>query len=293
MSVQNQKRKDLAELESQHDTQIVIIADHETGYGEMAAEIERREDEAAEKPAPRHPERFREPEEETVVLGGDAPISFEKALGLEQKPPQSVSEVEIKYDRRDAQRAALGERERLRALFESARPEDELMPEGLQSSEENEEVERKVSERSSRRRRPRGKGDVLKIEASTATPSSVKVQADASRLALDAEPLPEPPILTGDLLAGLVTPIPRPKLLGSVAPAVDAADKKPSATAPEGRKRGRSKVEKPEPSAESLPEEQKSVAKRGRKKASPSEEPAVGGSETPRKTRGRATKNEA
>ena len=40
MSVLNQKRKDLADLEEAHDCHILILADPEVGYGEMAAEIE-------------------------------------------------------------------------------------------------------------------------------------------------------------------------------------------------------------------------------------------------------------
>ena len=69
-----------------------------------------------------------------MVLGGDSPISFEKALGEEGRRPRRApgpaaqrepTEAEIKYERRDAQRAALDERERLRALFESAKPLDE------------------------------------------------------------------------------------------------------------------------------------------------------------------------
>jgi ribonuclease E len=295
MSVLNQKRKELVELEGQHDTQIVIIADHETGYGEMAAEIERREDEPAEKPAPRHSERLREPEEETVVLGGDAPISFEKALGLEQKPSQSAPDAEIKYDRRDAQRAALGERERLRALFESARPEDELRPEDLLPSEDAETDDRKLPKRGSRRRRPQGREDAPKIEASaSAPPTLATTPAELSKMAHDADPLPEPPILTGDLLAGLVTPIPRPKLLGSSPAAVDASDGKPAGVSTETRKRSnRPKAVKPEPDVEAEPKVQKSAVRRGGKKAVTAEEPTAGGPETPKKARGRATKKEA
>ncbi|HLO67729.1 MAG TPA: ribonuclease E/G, partial [Holophaga sp.] len=83
LAVLNQKRKDLAELEDLHDARIVITADHEIPYGEMAAEIERAEEEPAEK-TPARQERRSDPEDETVVLGGDSPISFEKALGLEE-----------------------------------------------------------------------------------------------------------------------------------------------------------------------------------------------------------------
>lgn len=274
MAVLNQKRKDLAELESQHEAQIVVIADQEIGYGEMAAEIERREEEPAEKPAPRHAERIREPEDETVVLGGDAPISFEKALGLDSKAP---AEAEIKYDRRDAQRAALGERERLRALFESVRPEDELKPEDLQPAKA-EEAAQKTGDRDGRRRKGRGKG---KPEM----PGEVAVsEAQAPVATVPPEPLPEPPVLTADLLADLVMPAPRPKLLGS-APAKEEAPA--ASTAP--RKRGRPKAEPV--TAEPVPEAKKETPKRGRKKAEPAVEEAS--PETPRKPRGRTPKAKA
>ncbi len=128
MGVLNGKRRELAELEEQTDVRVLIESDPMTAYGEMVAEIERAEEEAPEKPAAQPKHREREREEETVVLGGDSPISFEAALG-EDKPKVRTQDAEIKYDRRDAQRAALEERERLRALFESAKPEDEVRAE--------------------------------------------------------------------------------------------------------------------------------------------------------------------
>ncbi|HQL47973.1 MAG TPA: Rne/Rng family ribonuclease, partial [Holophaga sp.] len=133
MAVLNQKRRDLAELENQHEASLLILADASVAYGEMQAEIERKEEEVPEKPAARpERERSRDSEDETVVLGGDAPISFERALGEEPKEavePKRIAitaPAEIKYDRRDAQRAALDERERLRALFESVKPGEGL-----------------------------------------------------------------------------------------------------------------------------------------------------------------------
>ena len=84
LAVLNQKRKDLTNLEDVYDSRIVILADPEIPFGEMAAEIERAEEGEAEKaPARAARERHVEPEDETVVLGGDTPISFEKALGEE------------------------------------------------------------------------------------------------------------------------------------------------------------------------------------------------------------------
>jgi len=164
LAVLNQKRKDLTELEDVHGARIVIIADPEIPFGEMAAEIERAEEEAPEKaPARSAHERHYEVEDETVVLGGDSPISFEKALGEDPKPAvaplkaREATEAEIKFERRDAQRAALEERERLRALFESAKP----LPgeEGFEEAEAaaSEGDEAAVPEKTGGRRRGRGK----------------------------------------------------------------------------------------------------------------------------------------
>jgi ribonuclease E len=245
MAVLNQKRKDLADLEAQHDGQIVILADPETGYGEMAAEIERREEEPAEKPSLRHPDRIREPEDETVVLGGDAPISFEKALGESAKPALATAETEIKYDRRDAQRAALGERERLRALFESVKPEDELRAGDLETEEET----KPTSPKSSRRRR--GRKDSVET-APLAVPSAPAPP--------EQEPEPEPPILTADLLADLAMPAPRPRLLGSGSAPV------PAPMAPQA-KRGRPRIKVEAVTKTGPKAETKAVAPKGRKKA--------------------------
>jgi len=221
MAVLNQKRKDLAELEEAHDTRILILADPETAYGEMAAEIERREEETEEKPQPVRQERPRESEDETVVLGGDAPISFEKALGQEPRRIQPPADAEIKYDRRDAQRAALGERERLRALFESAKPQDE----GVEGIEEPADVDTDPKPEKGRGRR-RGKG-AAKPEASVTLPETEPVAEISVPLVFPvtaprpSEPEPDPvkPVFDPSLVADLTKPTARPKLLAAAAAA--------------------------------------------------------------------------
>jgi len=255
MSVLNQKRKDLAALEDLYDSRIVILADPEIGYGEMAAEIERREEEAPEKAAAARPERTRDTEDETVVLGGDAPISFEKALGEEPKRLPTPPATEIKYDRRDAQRAAIEERERLRALFESAKPEDELTSE---AAGEEAAASEKGGKDGSRRRRGR------KPKAQSAPElSGVQEVAEpvAQTLAPSPEPIPEPPVISADLLASLAIPAPRPKLLAAAKaePAVVEAPEVP-------KKRGPGRPKKNPVAVESEPA---APAKRGRKPAKP------------------------
>ena len=217
-AVQNQKRRDLAEMEEQYGARIVIHGDYETAYGEMAIEIERSEEEPKEALAPRpSKERHAHPEEETVVLGGDSPISFEKALGTPE--PKAA---DFKYDRRDAQQAALEERNRLRALFESAKPEDE-MGEEEEASEATAEAgsEDAAAIKRRRRRRRGGKGSG---GATTEVAETEKADTPVSPATMVAPkavtPAPEPPKLTADLMASVLTTMSRPKKLGAVAPAV-------------------------------------------------------------------------
>ncbi len=241
MAVLNQKRKDLAELEDVHDTRILILADPEVGYGEMAAEIERRDEEVAEKPTPVRPERVQDPEEETVVLGGDTPISFEKALGQEPKRIQPPADAEIKYDRRDAQRAALDERERLRALFESAKPEEialDLVSEGDESESPAPAEEAPAKPRGRRREKPNKSSG--SIEASTPIPVPVvPIPAPVVAPPRIVEPEPAPPVFNPSLMADLALPVRRPKL--TAAPEVAAQSAKPEVKpAPKGRAKAKS-----------------------------------------------------
>jgi ribonuclease E len=307
LAVLNQKRKDLVALEDLHDSHIVILADGEIPFGEMAAEIERAEEEPAEK-APARAERTRDLEEETVVLGGDSPISFEKALGGEEtrrpakphrEPAREAEPVEIRYDNRDSQRAALEERERLRALFESAKPIDE--EEDVVSLEPARPEKAEASGR--RRGRGRGKGG----QAAAAAPQApvqepfqepvapgaepapmVWAPVDEAASAPEAEPVPL--LLTADLLA----PTHRPRLLGgrseeAAAPAVEPAPAEAEAPTP---RRGRVPKAKPAPAAASpetpAPEGVAAPAKPGRRTSKAKAAPAPEAEEAPApKPRGR------
>ncbi len=221
MSVLNQKRKDLADLEEAHDCRIQILADPEIGYGGMAAEIEQREEEIPEKAVPARPERHQDPEEETVVLGGDTPISFEKALGQDPKRIQPPADAEIKYDIRDAQRAALGERERLRALFESAKPLDEQVDEEANSPEGGSPSTPASSAPGKSRGRRRGKGgsnpEVATIPETVSTPET-RPTAPLPAVPLQPEPAAVHPVFDPSLVADLTRPALRPKLLVASAP---------------------------------------------------------------------------
>ncbi|WP_243286133.1 Rne/Rng family ribonuclease [Geothrix terrae] len=226
-AVQNQKRRDLAQLEEQSDARILIQADWSMSYGEMAAEIERAEEVPVEKAASKPPREKGAPEDETVVLGGDSPISFEKALGTPGEPAKEPKKEAFKYDRRDLQRAALDERERLRALFESAKPEDEEDEEGTDA----EGGESKGEGAKRKRRRRRRKGGAERNGEATVMPTADSTEP-ASRPEPSYEAQPEPPKATADLVASLLTPSPRPKI-GGAAPAAhepEAVPTKPKRT---------------------------------------------------------------
>jgi ribonuclease E len=219
-AVLNQKRHDLAEMEEQSEARILIQADWSMAYGEMTAEVERAEEIPAAKP---HRGKGAPPEEETVVLGGDSPISFDKALGESPKAPKDA----FKYDRRDVQRAALDERERLRALFESAKPEDE----GVEDEGPEDEAESKEGAKRKRRRRRRKPGTDRVVEGGSE--ASVETGSGSeSHPAPQVESQAEPPKLSADLLASLAIPSVRPRLTAVPAalPTPEPAPAKPKRT---------------------------------------------------------------
>ena len=264
-AVLNQKRRELIVMEEQSEARILIQADWSMSYGEMAAEIERAEEAPVEKvSAPKPPREKGSPEDETVVLGGDSPISFEKALGENTKDAKKEA---FKYDRRDVQRAALDERERLRALFESAKPEDEEAEEGGEESADSADEPKGEGAKRKRRRRRR-KGGADRAEGSTQPPG-----AEANDQQDDSQP--EPPTFSADLVASLLTPSPRPRIGAAPAPAAEPAPGKPRRTprakvavTPEP-----APVAAPEPVAVPVPEP--AVEKPLKKKAAPKAKPAA------------------
>ena len=204
-AVLNEKRSDLSLMEEESGAKILIQADWSMSYGEMAAEIERAEEIPVEKPAAQPQREKGAPEDETVVLGGDSPISFEKALGIHGDGPKEAKPEAFKYDRRDLQRAALDERERLRALFESAKPEDEEVEDGAEEAGD----EPKGDGTKRKRRRRRRKGGAERGGETPGQPLASEAQAEADR---QPEAQPEPPKATPGLIASLLTPSPRPRI---------------------------------------------------------------------------------
>ena len=231
-AVVNVKRRDLAELEERGDIEIQILHDATIAYGDMQAEIERREEE--KEPRPEAPVKASEPrrkrEDETVVLGGDSPISFDKALSEPKSAPKSSTKSDsgkdgFRYDQRDLQRAALDERERLRFLFESAKPVGEDVEEGEEAPGEEES-----KEDGGRKRRRRGKGGEKDSETEAGSHEESEQGVDREDTA------PEPPKLSGDILASLVKPTTRPKRLSAPKAVIEAtAPDLPAETLPKKR----------------------------------------------------------
>lgn len=247
-AVLNQKRRELSQMEEQSDAKVLILADWSMSYGEMAAEIERAEEVPVEKPAPKPHREKGTPEDETVVLGGDSPISFDKALGVHGDGPKEAKKEAFKYDRRDLQRAALDERERLRALFESAKPEDEEDEDGAEASDDDAKGE--GTKRKRRRRRRKGGAERTGEAAGASSEAREETASRADRF----EAQPEPPKATPGLVASLLTPSPRPRI-GASAPAAE-----PVAEAAKPKRTPRPKVASapvdvaPEPKAAPMPE---------------------------------------
>lgn len=273
MALLNQKRRELAALEDLHDAKVLVQADPATAYGEMVSEVERREEEAEEKPVAQPRAERSSDEDDTVVLGGDAPISFDKALA--DSPAARGNGASFRYDRRDAQRAALEERERLRSLFESVKPEIASL--GENSAPESPAAVEEPTSKSRRRRGRGGKGRAAAPEAAGASlpeetpappaplgamaaPSEAPSPVPTSTRRASAravvpppprEPEPEPtvPAFTPDLVASLTAPARRPKRLGSSesAPAASTAPVTEVVEVPKARKPRARKVAEPSP----------------------------------------------
>jgi len=200
----------------------------------MSPETRPRDEDVSEKPAPSRPERTHDTEEDTVVLGGDTPISFDKALGQEPKRIQPPADAEIKYDRRDAQRAALDERERLRALFESAKPEELLL--ATAGETEGEDTAAPAPATAKARNTRRGRPSKVKESLEPVAPISARPVPLVE--AFEPEPAAAPPVFNPSLVADLALPVRRPKLTAAPAVIPEVAPAEPKA----GRAKGKVKA---------------------------------------------------
>jgi ribonuclease E len=182
MNLLNNRRHELAELETAYEAAIVVVPDHDAAYGEIFLEPLRKDE---DHDRPRHneaPERKRDAEDETVVLDGEAPISFHRAL------PQPQPSGNASGGRREIQRAALDERERLRSLFEAPEPKNKV--------EQKNKMEPKKQGGAEEKPKP-----------------PKKQNAPAGKPKPHKRDISEPPKLTAEVIASLAVPTSQPRKL--------------------------------------------------------------------------------
>jgi ribonuclease E len=215
MNLLNKRRSELFELETAYEAVIVVTPDHDITYGEISIELIRK-DEAQERPRQNEVlDRKRDAEDETVVLDGDAPISFHRAL------PQTNGNAT--GGRREIQRAALDERERLRSLFEVTKPKN-ISEQKMQGSAED-------KPKSAKKESPE---PPKKQYAAADKPKPPKKENSA------------PPKLTADVIASLAVPIAQSRKL--LAPTAESSvDKTDRASLRKTKAKTASKAEKTEP----------------------------------------------
>jgi len=137
MNLLNNRRSELTELEVAHGAAIFVNPDHGITYGDISMETTAKDERPEQAKTKEALERKRDSEDETVVLGGDAPISFDRALTKTIENGQQ--------DRRGIQRAALEERERLRALFEDKKAATEPDKEAVKEKSKDKKKNAKTS----------------------------------------------------------------------------------------------------------------------------------------------------
>lgn len=189
MNLLNKRRAELSELETSYGVTIVVEPDHKITYGEISMEMTRKEDEPETSRQKETHERKRDSEDETVVLGGDAPISFDKALTPNTENDQS--------GRRGVQRAALDERERLRTLFEGTKATESVTKTGTQHPKQTSQPKPPEAKP---KKAISGKSE-KKISPKNATPPKTEI--------------PVPPKLTAEIIASLAVPTAKPRKLVS------------------------------------------------------------------------------
>jgi ribonuclease E len=217
MNLLNQRRQELAELESAHGASIVVTPDHSVIYGEIEMDTVRREEEPdAPKRHEAHEKREqrRDAENETVVLDGDAPISFDKALGHQEMGDHA--------DRRVAQRAALDERERLRSLFEKPKGKDDKDRDGGDGDRDRDKGKDRDGAKG---KEASGTATPTHRAGGHAGPNASSSERAPQKAARHAPALPkEPPKLSPEVIASLAIPTRHQRLSVQPADAPSAPD---------------------------------------------------------------------
>ena len=213
MNLLNNRRHELVELETGYETTIAVSPDHGITYGEISIEMTRREEEPEHKPKEAH-ERKRDSEDETVVLGGDAPISFNKALAAASDNRQNGHAIAHKNDHQPKGQHGTT------AKMES--PDTKRVPEKpFQAAPAPERPHKPAPDERNRLLNIFGDSSAdakagAKIEAKTeARVETVAAQGKAKkkRDAAASAPAIEPPKLSADVIASLALPANLPRKL--------------------------------------------------------------------------------
>ena len=206
MNLLNKRRSELTELEVSHSAVITVEPDHGITYGDISMEVTHKDEAQEETRQKEAHERKRDKEDETVVLGGDAPISFDRALNKNNN--ENGQE-----DRRGIQRAALEERERLRTLFEGKK--------AVAVPDKKDKEDKKISKEKNQ----------SKKNDTKSSPARSKLSKEPTK----REP-PRPPQLSPEIIASLAVPTSKPrKLLVSTADSSEAETKTAHTQEPESK----------------------------------------------------------
>jgi ribonuclease E len=218
MNLLNKRRHELAELEAAYESAIVVAPDHDVTYGEISIEILRKEEDQDRHRHNEAPERKRDAEDETVVLDGEAPISFHRAL------PHANGNAAGAGGRREIQRAALDERERLRSLFEASGPKNKIEHKKQGGHEEKPKAPKKE-----------------------APEPPKKQEGAASKPRPQKKEIPGPPKLTAEVIASLAVPTSQTRKLLMPSPGEPSGTGQGQPPSRKTRAKAAAKAKMPEP----------------------------------------------
>ena len=294
MNLLNNRRHELVELETGYETAIAVTPDHGITYGEISIELTRREDEPEQKPKETH-ERKRDTEDETVVLDGDAPISFNKALAAASDVRQNGHAHTPKKDYQHESAAKMEAHDTKRVHEKPVQavptPERPHKP----ALEERNRLLNIFGDSGTNAKTGAKTGDKTEAKTGAKTETvAVHGKAKKKRDAVQAVPAIEPPKLSADVIASLALPANLPRKLmqpgaelsqaqgaGNGQTSGKPAKKTASKPALKAKNQGKPAEPKKQTKAEkSATEKPKAVAKKGentapKRAAQPKASPAI------------------
>jgi ribonuclease E len=201
MNLLNKRRHELVELETAYETAIAVSPDHGITYGEISMELTRREEGPEQKPKETH-EHKRDAEDETVVLDGDAPISFNKAFTTASDTRQNGNPEKDNghAPKKDCQHEATAK----------------TAPQGTKKATEKTVPERSTMPAPERHQKPapEERDRLLSIFENSGTKAgTVQGKTKGKKDSLPAPPPIEPPKLSADVIASLAVPANMPRKL--------------------------------------------------------------------------------